>query len=121
MAVQSYWAHVTHPLFVAFFELSVAARHDEDLADILLPIQAAFDEEWYKTAQELYPEWRNKREGFDLALNLSQKLMEGMAVGQLVNRREERIRVLLDYLADRLGEIYNEGDSTAAGRHAART
>src|SRR5512139_605548 len=28
LAVRSYWAHVNHPIYVAFFELSVAARTD---------------------------------------------------------------------------------------------
>ncbi len=30
LGVQSYWAHVKHPWFVAFFELAVAARTDND-------------------------------------------------------------------------------------------
>ena len=45
-------------------------------------------------------------------------MMEGMAVGQLTVDREERIPVLLDYLSDRLEEIFKEGESSAIGRHS---
>ena len=98
MAVEFYWAHVTHPMYVAFFELSVAARYDQELRDILRPAQLAFDEEWYNTAQELYPEWQTDKEAFDLALNLSQHLMEGMAISYLTHARENKKEDLLEYL-----------------------
>lgn len=98
MAVEGYWAHVTHPIFVAFFELSVAARSDPDLADILHPAQKAFDEEWYRTAQEVFPEWQTDRAAFDLALNLTQYLMEGIAIGYLTHARGYETKPLLEYL-----------------------
>jgi len=98
LGVEFYWKHVTHPLFVAFFELSVAARHDDDLRDILLPAQQAFDEEWYKTAQELFPEWQSDPTAFNLDLNLTQKLMEGMAISRLTHLREDKNRALRNYL-----------------------
>lgn len=98
MAVEGYWAQVTHPIFVAFFELSVAARSDPDLADILHPAQKGFDEEWYRTAQELFPEWQSDRRAFDLALNLTQHLMEGIAIGYLTHARGYETGPLLEYL-----------------------
>jgi AcrR family transcriptional regulator len=100
LSVEFYWNHVTHPLFVAFFELSVAARHDDDLRDILHPAQKAFDEEWYKTAQELFPEWQSDPTAFNLALDLSQKLMEGMAISRLTHAREDKNEALREYLEE---------------------
>ena len=47
-------------------------------------------------------------------------MMEGMALGQMTAESEKRIPSLLNYLADRLEEIFQEGDSTAIARHAAR-
>ncbi|MGI9228861.1 MAG: TetR/AcrR family transcriptional regulator [Gammaproteobacteria bacterium] len=113
MAVESYWTHVTHPMFVAFFELSVAARSDKELETILRPAQKAFDEEWYKTAQELYPEWQSDKGAFDLALDLTQKLMEGVAISHLTHSREYNEEVLLTYLEECIRnlapkELYNK-------------
>ena len=98
LAVDFYWRQVTHPLFVAFFELSVAARHDDDLKDVLLPAQKAFDDEWYQTARELFPEWQSDPDAFDLALDLTQKLMEGIAINLLTHSPDGDNDALLAYL-----------------------
>ena len=105
LAVQAYWAHVNHPIYVAFFELSVAARTDPELAQILRPAQLAFDQEWYVTARDLFPEWQSDPEAFDLALNLTQQLMEGMAISFLTHARGDDKRQLLHYLEQKLREL----------------
>ena len=105
LAVNSYWAHVNHPIYVAFFELSVAARTDPELREILRPAQLAFDQEWYVTARDLFPEWQSDPEAFDLALNLTQQLMEGMAISYLTHAREDNKQQLLDFLEAKLREL----------------
>ncbi len=42
-AIDSYWALLTHPAFVAFGELEAAARTDPDLAVQIAPARDAFD------------------------------------------------------------------------------
>lgn len=102
VAVQAYWQHVRHPTFVAFFELSVAARTDSELEAILKPAQAAFDEEWYRTAAEAFPEWQSDTAAFDLALDVSRYLLEGMAVSFLTHEESEREQHVLNYLEEQL-------------------
>ena len=107
-AVRNYWEHVNHPLFVAFFELSVAARHDEELAAILHPAQARFDDEWYRAAHELYPEWQSDPAIFDFALGLSQKLMEGAAVSLLMHPRRQDEDQFLSFLEAQIRALLPE-------------
>jgi AcrR family transcriptional regulator len=109
LAVKSYWEHVNHPLYIAIFELSVAARTDKELQDILRPAQLAFDQEWYATARELFPQWQSDREAFDLALNLSQQLMEGMSISHFTHAREVNQEQLLAYLENSLRELKPAG------------
>ena len=101
-ATEAYWAHATHPIFVAFFELSVAARTDRELRKILQPAQESFDEEWYKTAQEVFPEWQSDKAAFDLALSLVQHLMEGIAISSMTHQRQPDRDRLKQYLEDQL-------------------
>lgn len=101
-AVAAYWQHVNHPLFVAFFELSVAARHDEELREILIPAQKKFDDEWYAMAVEMFPEWQSDSGAFDLALSLSQTLMEGIAISRLMHPRSSSEEDLLEFLAEQI-------------------
>lgn len=105
LAVRSYWEHVNHPLYIAIFELAVAARTDEELGAILYPAQRAFDRAWYETAREVFPEWQSDPEAFDLALNLTQQLMEGMSISHFTHARETDEEALLIYLEARLREL----------------
>ena len=105
LGVETFWAHVRHPMFVAFFELSVAARTDPELAAILRPAQEAFEREWYRTAKEVFPEWEGRGELFDIALDLTRYVMEGMAISFLTHKETERDKRVLLYLADKLHEL----------------
>jgi AcrR family transcriptional regulator len=105
LGVDAFFDHVRHPMFVAFFELSVAARTDPELAGILRPTQEAFEAEWYQTAKEVFPEWQGRDEQFDIALDLSRYVMEGLAVSSLTHRGSESDKRILKYLADKLHEL----------------
>jgi AcrR family transcriptional regulator len=105
LGVNAFWDHVRHPMFVAFFELSVASRTDPELAAILRPTQAAFDKEWYQTAQEVFPEWEGRGEQFEIALDLTRYVMEGMAISFLTHQATDRDKRVLAYLGDKLHEL----------------
>jgi hypothetical protein len=78
--VRTYWKQVQKPAFVAFHELALAARSNADLARILQPLQIEFRERFNQQAVQLFPEWHADRRGFDLAMALSQTMLEGMAI-----------------------------------------
>lgn len=102
-ALMAYWKQVTRPLFVAFHELTVAARTDKGLADILIPARRSFHQEWYRVAVEQFPEWKGDDEKFSIALHLTQNLLEGMAINRLSgDLDEETARRLLAYLEEEL-------------------
>lgn len=103
--LDAYWQHVRHPMFVAFFELMVAARTDPELAEILRPAQEAFEDEWHTTARELFTEWHTDDRTFDVALDLTRYVLEGMAISFLVHKENERDRRVLDYLEEKLREL----------------
>ena len=101
-ALEAYWEHVKHPMYVAFLELWVAARTDPELAAILAPAQDSFEREWYSTAVDLFPEWKESGENFDLALDLVHYVMDGMAVSFLTHEHGDQEKRLLNYLEDQL-------------------
>jgi AcrR family transcriptional regulator len=103
--VDAYWSHVQHPLFVAFFELSVAARTDPELASILRPAQEAFERESLQTTVDVFPEWHGDTEYFELAFDLSRYLLEGMAISFLTHKETKRDKRVLQFLEDSLREL----------------
>lgn len=116
--LDAYWDHLTSDLFMAFHELCIAGRTDTELKDILETSTEEFDRHTLELSSELFKDWASRGERFLLAMDISKFMMEGMAVGQIVNNREARVQHLLDYLADRLEEIFKEAGPSAAGRHS---
>lgn len=97
--VRTYWNQLLSPTFTAFVELAIASRTDKPLALILEPAQQEFRNRWYDLAIQLFPEWQENRLTFDLALALTQNMVEGMAINRLIHGcAEEMIDPVLDNL-----------------------
>jgi AcrR family transcriptional regulator len=89
--VRAYWKQVSGETFTAFHELALAARTDGALAVILAPAQEEFRSRWYHEAIEMFPEWQGDSAHFDLALALSQNVLEGMAINRITHGLDERM------------------------------
>ncbi len=116
--LDAYWDHLTGDLFVAYHELCVAGRTDPELKDILEHSVKRFEDHVLQSSAEMFTGWSDRGDLFLLAMDVSKFMMEGMAVGQLVTNRDERVGRLLDYLFDRLEEIFNESGVTSISRHS---
>ncbi len=118
--LDAYWDHLTGDLATAYHELCVAGRTDPELKSILEKSSTRFELHVRDTNFELFEEWADRGDRFELAMDVTRFMMEGMARGQLTAGQSSRIPSLLNYLAYRLEEIFKEGDSSAAARHAAK-
>ncbi|WP_309602558.1 TetR/AcrR family transcriptional regulator [Sphingomonas sp.] len=87
--VRTYWKQLLSPTFTAFVELAIASRTDQPLANILEPAQAQFRDRWYELAIQLFPEWQQDRQSFNLALALTQNTIEGMAINRMIHGCDE--------------------------------
>jgi len=116
--LDAYWDHLRGDLSIIYHELCVAGRTDPELKVILESSQQLFGKHVRDTNVTLFEEWIDKGDRFLLAMDVTKFMMEGMAAGELVTDEEERISRLLDYLADRLEEIFEEGEDSAIARHS---
>ncbi len=89
--VRAYWEQLLRPNFIAFQELAIAARTDKELAAILEPVRSEFRQRWYDLAIQLFPDWQRDLERFNLALALSQNLLEGLAINRLTHGVDENM------------------------------
>lgn len=119
--LDAYWEYLTGDLATAYHELCVAGRTDPELQSILRSSSARFAEHVHKTNAVLFAEWNDRGDRYLLAMDVTRYMMEGMALGQLTKDRSKRIPMLLDYLADRLDEIFEDaGSSSAITRHSSK-
>lgn len=104
--VETYWRQLQKPAFIAFHELAVAARTDAELAEILKPLQDEFREKFNAQAEQLFPEWASSPENFDLAMTLSQTILEGMAISLQTGAMDaEKVEPMLRYLEDQIAAL----------------
>jgi AcrR family transcriptional regulator len=104
--VQQSWEQFRSPNFIAFLELAMAARTDENLAAILSPLQREYRERWYRQALELYPEWESASDEFALAFSLSQSTLHGLAVALLTESiKAEMVEPVLRNLERQIREL----------------
>ncbi|AUW59565.1 TetR/AcrR family transcriptional regulator [Sphingobium sp. SCG-1] len=87
--VNTYWRQLQKPGFIAFHELALAARTNADLARILQPLQLEFRQKFNSQAVLLFPEWQDDPVSFELAMTLSQTMIEGMAINLLTKAIDE--------------------------------
>lgn len=78
-AIDSYDELNNKPMFLAFSELSIAARRDKELAKVLHKKQKDFEEEYFQMGIELFPEWKDKPKAYDVVMHLTRYILEGMA------------------------------------------
>ncbi|WP_321390360.1 TetR/AcrR family transcriptional regulator [Emcibacter sp.] len=104
-AIEAYLKHVMHPLYVAFFELKVASRTDKDLYAVFEPARKKFDTEWDLMARKLFPNWEGDQKAFELALDLTHYLLEGMAINSAAEIKSDRAQRLLDHLEKTIREL----------------
>ena len=118
--LQGYWNYLRSDLYVAYHELCVAGRTDPELQNILEHSITRFDQGIIESNRELFPEWSSRGELYELAMDITKFLMEGMAVSQIISQREKRVNRMIEYLGDRLEEIFHSVDDDGAiFRHSA--
>lgn len=109
--IDVYWQHLHSRLFTAFHELVIASRTDAELERVMRAATVRFDREWYATIQEVFPEWSDKGPLLDLAMDLSQFLLEGMALNKFSHDAKQRRQRILEYLKLRLRDILVGGSA----------
>ncbi len=120
--LQGYWKYLSSDLFTAYHELCVAGRTDPELQDILKDSIIRLNKNMLESNRLLFPEWSAQGERYELAMDITTFLMQGMAISQIVNQREKRVQRMINYLGDRLEEIFHTEDDegSAIHRHSAK-
>lgn len=100
--IDAYWELSIDPTFAAFHELTVAARTDDELAEILRPARKKFDEQFTALSRELFPDWEINLEIFTLANELTQTVVGGLAIDNMTAYSPGKSRRLLAYLKEQV-------------------
>lgn len=121
-AIDLAWEQLHTPEFLAFSELSTAARTDPELSAVFSPALAEFDRARRAMALKLFPRQHVTKPWFDLRRDITRFLLEGLAQqGGLAFDAERRKAELLAFLkalaVDPAAEsVFRRAKDTAARR-----
>lgn len=105
--IDTVWQQFQTPAFVVFFELKVASRTDQELAEIFLPVLRQHQRELAAATARLFP---------DLALSEAWKrtnylaglLLESMAAARMIDGPRVPEQLMLDWLKRELRRSYQD-------------
>jgi len=106
--LEAYWKLLTSKEYIAFQELRNAARTDNQYSKMLHQATREIEDEWRDFVLTLFPEWKNKPDKFDLAMDLTQFLMEGMAMHHINGSKIFKKDSMLKYLKLKLLELIQD-------------
>jgi AcrR family transcriptional regulator len=76
--IELYWESLLTREFTAFLELSNASRSDQELREVFLPKARRYDRVEREAVLQAFPEWKDKLELFELAMDFCIAGMEGI-------------------------------------------
>ena len=106
--LEAYWKLLISNEYIAFQELRNAARTDNQYSEMLRLATTEIEEEWRDFVLTLFPEWKTKPDKFVLAMDLTQFLMEGMAMHHINGSKRFEKDSIINYLKLQLLELIKE-------------
>jgi AcrR family transcriptional regulator len=79
-----HWSVLCSDEYLAYIELNIAARTDEELRQSFDLKAIAFDQLWLDRALELLPHWKGNRDGARLAWNFGRAMLEGLKINERI-------------------------------------
>ena len=106
-----YWKHLHSRYFIAYHELTVAARTDKELQPVMKKAARKFEDRWQEAILSVFPEWKDTGPLIQLAMDVTQFSFEGMALNKLTHDAQARQKLLVNYIKSRVRDIFEAAQS----------
>ncbi|MBI1250903.1 MAG: TetR family transcriptional regulator [Alphaproteobacteria bacterium] len=107
--IEIFWTGLLTSEYEAYLELSIAARTDDELRAIFEPKAKKFDVIWCEEIASIFPEWDDKREKLQLAIDFCIAAMEGLLLNRAVWEPRERRQAMRKLVSLAILEV-RDGD-----------
>lgn len=108
ITMNALWKYFHTPSFIAFQELLVASRCDKELAKLMDPEQKKLDRRITESIRSMFPAWEEIEETREVVTDLLFYTLQGMAMNNVTNRNQARVKNLLDMLVNQTLELYQQ-------------
>jgi len=104
-SVKAAWDYVNQPFSIAFMEVLMASRSDEELREVLDPLEKEYEKQFLITVKAVFPHWQDL-EILETANDVVHFMLSGMALNQIKIHRQSRTTRILDFLTESLETLY---------------
>ena len=98
LTINALWKFFHLPSYIAFQELLIAARTDVELDKVMSPAQKEFNRRITDSIRALFPVWSGIEATQDILTDLFFYTLQGMAISKITNKKQTRIKNLLELL-----------------------
>ncbi len=91
--------------YKAYLELIVAARTDVELQQVFMPKAQRYDRLWRAENAKIFPEWRDKPELLELAIDFVAAALEGLVLNGPIWNSSSREAIFRAFLADLMRKL----------------
>jgi AcrR family transcriptional regulator len=110
VATEVHWNSLKTPEFTAYLELMMAARTDQQLADLLIPATKAFENEWMSEMKRAMPQQSDHPEAMLLANDLAAAMHLGLLLNSPFIDNDGRRTAVRNRLTRLIESLYAEPD-----------
>ncbi len=106
VAAKAHWESLLTDEYTAFLELTMAARTDKEVADLLIPATLNFDQQWMIEMHRALPQWEGKSEAIELANDFASALHVGLLINRPFMGQQVRRQAVRNKLVEVIMAIY---------------
>lgn len=108
VAMEVHWASLKSAEFTAYLELLIAARTDQQLADLLIPATRAFDAEWMDEMKRAMPQLAGQPDVMQLANDLAAAMHLGLLLNSPFISNDGRTTAVRNRLTRLIEFLYSD-------------
>ena len=104
-SVEEAWKYVNLPSSLAYEEILMASRTDEELREVLEPLEREFERDFIARVRKMFSPWEG-REELEVVHDAAMFMLTGMMLSHMRSNKKQRRKRVMEFLTDSVANIY---------------
>jgi len=99
------WKYVNLPSSMAYQEILMASRTDQELKQVLEPQEKDFEKSYFDAIQRLFPSWEGRKD-VEIVHDAAMFMLTGMMLSHMKSNKKQRTKQLMEFLTNSVINLY---------------
>ncbi len=99
------WKYVKLPSSLAYQEILMASRTDQELRQVLEPLEQDFEKSFIERVKKMFSPWAG-REELEVVHDAALFMLTGMMLSHMKSNKKQRTQRIMEFLTDSVANIY---------------